>query len=592
MFCKNLKRTVFFFSLVPVILSGCQSSKQEDVVVANSLSTNYEKTDNVPVPKDAVVIKVNKNDGAYFSAIDQGVYNDFCTGSPSSIRHGINTMHKAMVDYTEKESALYNIGNQIFSYVWKSEKPLENVPEISKKNYYMALFTSAQQGQFDSAALVDKTKKDDFFSLVIPAVSVLSDAVNPINYPEIEQCLTAALKIQSKSVLCWYLLGVLYQKQQLYDKAIAAFDRSFSDGLIIYEVQLAKARCYIEQKRYDKVQNVLSTLVIQYPSDTRILKLYAQTAYLTGNYQDAQQYALLVLQQNPSDLEFVLFRAKVFVTTGEYLKASSLLDVYAKTNPQAKDYLLLRSRVQKEWNKNLSAAFATIENALSRYPDDSEVIIYAATIASETGGKINGKTGGELADLILERDPDNRDALKVAVSSLYAEGNYTKAYALSQKLVSLSPGQTEVVSQHIRICLALKNSEEAWKYASSIYERNPSDLSAIQMYIEVMVASGRTGQAGRLINQLLPNANSSSMKSFLYYQRSFLAPSESAALGDLRSSLIANPRNSDALLRMYHIYFNKKDYRKAQYYLKQVVALNPNEDKYLKLNAELDALIR
>ncbi|MCI6323077.1 tetratricopeptide repeat protein, partial [Treponema porcinum] len=66
---------------------------------------------------------------------------------------------------------------------------------------------------------------------------------------------------------------------------------------------------------------------------------------------------------------------------------------------------------------------------------------------------------------------------------------------------------------------------------------------------------------------------------------------ENAALSDLRSSLIANPRNSDALFRLYQIYFDKKDYRKAQYYLKQVVALNPNDEEFHRLNDELTLLL-
>ena len=63
-------------------------------------------------------------------------------------------------------------------------------------------------------------------------------------------------------------------------------------------------------------------------------------------------------------------------------------------------------------------------------------------------------------------------------------------------------------------------------------------------------------------------------------------------LADLRASLIANPRNSDALFRMYEIYYSKEDYRKAQYYLRQVVAINPNDSTTRKLNEALTQLIK
>ena len=82
------------------------------------------------------------------------------------------------------------------------------------------------------------------------------------------------------------------------------------------------------------------------------------------------------------------------------------------------------------------------------------------------------------------------------------------------------------------------------------------------------------------------------MKSFLYYRKSLLQNTESAALADLRSSLISNPRNSDALFRLYEIYYKKSDLRKAQYYLKQVIALNPNDAKMRTLNEQLEAQIK
>ena len=81
------------------------------------------------------------------------------------------------------------------------------------------------------------------------------------------------------------------------------------------------------------------------------------------------------------------------------------------------------------------------------------------------------------------------------------------------------------------------------------------------------------------------------MKSFLLYEHSFIVSGEEAILADLRNSLTANPRNKDALYRLYQIYYNKKEYRKAQYYLKQVVALSPADETLLKLNAELETLL-
>ena len=107
----------------------------------------------------------------------------------------------------------------------------------------------------------------------------------------------------------------------------------------------------------------------------------------------------------------------------------------------------------------------------------------------------------------------------------------------------------------------------------------------------MLTGTDRADQALTLINSRLQNA-SPKMKSFFYYRRSFLVSSQDDSLADLRSSLIANPRNGDALFRLYQIYYEQRDYRKAQYYLKQVVALDPNNTTMRRLNDDLSKLIK
>ena len=387
-------------------------------------------------------------------------------------------------------------------------------------------------------------------------------------------------------------MGKLYEKQKQYEKAVACFEKATEPGTTVFEVLYEKAACLVALGHYEAASSILDRLVIQFPSDVQVLKLYANATLLMGDFPRAELYASQVLQQNPSDLEFVLFRAKIFVETGEYLKASSLLDVYAKSFPTQHEYLLLRAKLQKEWNKNLTVAISTIEEALSLYPDDEDIILYAAQLASETGSRVSGKTGVQLAELILKDDPDNVKGLQYSVQSLYNEGRYSEAYTLSKKLLGDKAVPQRAVLMHTKVCLAMHYNDEAWKYAASLYEKNSDNIEIIQHYIEVMIKTGRTQSASKLINSMLSGTPSANLKSFLFYERSFLTSNEGTMLSDLRSSLIANPRNSDALFRMYQIYYGRKDYRKAQYYLKQVVSLNPNDEKYLRLNSELDQLLK
>ena len=593
--------SIFLITAFSVLL-GCQSSSQETMPNAEvGVHSTYapQKPDAVTTItepsqvdlKDATPVKLGRKTQSYFGSIDKTVLQDLEIASPSSINRGLNKMRKAAIEYTESERVIYNISSRIMSEVWSKENQLVNVPAVSQVSglgaSYLAIMDSAKSGIFEN-----RKGEKDFFLTVLPALVILSSTENTGYYADAETALLSGLKMRPDSVLCNYLLGKLYEKQKQYEKAVACFEKATEPGTTVFEVLYEKAACLVALGHYEAASSILDRLVIQFPSDVQVLKLYANATLLMGDFPRAELYASQVLQQNPSDLEFVLFRAKIFVETGEYLKASSLLDVYAKSFPTQHEYLLLRAKLQKEWNKNLTVAISTIEKALSLYPDDEDIILYAAQLASETGSRVSGKTGVQLAELILKDDPDNVKGLQYSVQSLYNEGRYSEAYTLSKKLLGDKAVPQRAVLMHTKVCLAMHYNDEAWKYAASLYEKNSDNIEIIQHYIEVMIKTGRTQSASKLINSMLSGTPSANLKSFLFYERSFLTSNEGTVLSDLRSSLIANPRNSDALFRMYQIYYGRKDYRKAQYYLKQVVSLNPNDEKYLRLNSELDQLLK
>lgn len=593
--------SIFLITAFSVLL-GCQSSSQETMPNAEvGVHSTYapQKPDAVTTItepsqvdlKDATPVKLGRKTQSYFGSIDKTVLQDLEIASPSSINRGLNKMRKAAIEYTESERVIYNISSRIMSEVWSKENQLVNVPAVSQVSglgaSYLAIMDSAKSGIFEN-----RKGEKDFFLTVLPALVILSSTENTGYYADAETALLSGLKMKPDSVLCNYLLGKLYEKQKQYEKAVACFEKATEPGTTVFEVLYEKAACLVALGHYEAASSILDRLVIQFPSDVQVLKLYANATLLMGDFPRAELYASQVLQQNPSDLEFVLFRAKIFVETGEYLKASSLLDVYAKSFPTQHEYLLLRAKLQKEWNKNLTVAISTIEKALSLYPDDEDIILYAAQLASETGSRVSGKTGVQLAELILKDDPDNVKGLQYSVQSLYNEGRYSEAYTLSKKLLGDKAVPQRAVLMHTKVCLAMHYNDEAWKYAASLYEKNSDNIEIIQHYIEVMIKTGRTQSASKLINSMLSGTPSANLKSFLFYERSFLTSNEGTVLSDLRSSLIANPRNSDALFRMYQIYYGRKDYRKAQYYLKQVVSLNPNDEKYLRLNSELDQLLK
>ncbi|MGI5117852.1 tetratricopeptide repeat protein [Treponema sp. SP13] len=531
----------------------------------------------------AIAIDVpKKGRRTYFSRIAPDVMAAAENASPDSIRSAVSLLRKSGEDYTEAEKVLLNVLSGIMKAAWVSERVDWETPSVTEATAYLGALDSAQKGIYDLS-----TGNVDFFTLVLPSLVVIK-ADDVSSYASVaEQALTAALVLRPDSALAHYLIGVLYVKTMQTEKALEHFSNAAKSALSCKEISYAEADCLKRLDRMQEAQTIARSLLQRYPADIAVLKLCAETSFALNDFSAAEEYVGRVLQQEPNDLDYVLFRARILAGKGDYIRAASLLDVYARQNTSSRAYLLLRARLQYEWSKNFAAASETIERALLLYPNDLDVLLFAARLAAP----LAGVTAEEFAKRALEIDPVNTEAKRYEIDGMMRSGKWKGAYDSSKALVASRGALRSDIFVHIRICLELGKNDEAWNLISPLYAENPDDDDILQSYVVVLSKTGRNAQALSLINSRLP-ASSSRMKSFFYYRRSFLDVSQEDSLADLRSSLIANPRNTDALFRLYEIYYERRDYRKAQYYLKQVVALEPNDTEMRKLNEELSKLIK
>ena len=576
---------LIFSALFSTLIFSCASVPEQSKggLVSGKFSGNPdEKT---AINHKASEEKKNRN-YTYFSAIPESIMADVEIGSPSSLRRAVQAIRKQDSELTENEKVLIAVESNIMGMVWTNERVDWESPEVSQGNSYLGAIKSAKNGIYDTS-----TGNVDFLTIVLPSLVVtkVSD-VSPF-FADSEAALKKGLSLCPDSVLASYLLGTLYRKNSMYEKSVEQFRDAAKKSPEVFQVLFAYAESLYLSGNVQEAEVQVNSLLGKYSSDLGVLKLAAQIYFLKKDYSKAEEYISRVLQQEPNDLESVLFRTRILIQKKDYIHAASLLDVYSRQDSTSKDYLLLRSQIQFEWSKNIAAAVATIENALKNYPKDKDVLLYAARISSSTGLSVAGQSAEYYANQVLSIDPEEKSALFYATEGFIRKKEWQKAYETSSALLRESDSDRETLFNHVEICLALKRYDEAWNLVSQAYRQSPSDENVVQSYISVMVASGRNAQALSLINQQIDSAGSK-LKSFLYYQRSFLRDTESLSLSDLRSSLIANPRNSDALYRLYEIYYAKNDYRKAQYYLKQVVALNPNDAELRALNEKLNSLIK
>lgn len=574
---KSFFLSTFFVSLCFVLFSCGSAPKLE-----KSSAQDVESGDNSHAVSIAIPAKKER---IFFNGIPQEALKAVENGSPQSINLAYSILRKEPSLYTENEKILLNVAYSLMTILWPQEKVSFSPFEIPSTNPYLGAIESSKHGIYD-----ESTGENDFLTLVLPSLVLVTSESRDDYYSLSKTSLTSALQLNSESVVANYLMGTLLRRQDKADEALPYFQKAYDNAPECAETAFSFADINFRVKNYSASLELSKSLVNKNPYDSSALKLCAENTFALGQLEESELYVGRVLQQEPENSYYVLFRAKILVQRGDYIRAASLLDVYARSNPDSREYLILRTKVQKDWNKNTTAATVTIEKALTLYPDDVEIILTAASLAGESGTKINGKSAGELASIILEKDKNNVEAMKIQIEDFVSKRMWARAYEVSSTLCKMKNSPKDSVYSHIEICLAAGKKDEAWNLASELYSQNQKNETVVQSYIKVLVQTGRKQEASRIIEQNFSNA-SSKMKSFLYYERSFLENSEDSVLVDLRSSLTSNPRNKDALFRLYEIYFNKKEYRKAQYYLKQVVAISPADESLLKLNAELETLL-
>ena len=534
---------------------------------------------------DSIKLPSAKVQRSFFYKIDSSIITGIQNGSPDSLRAAISALKQKGGEFEENEKVLAVVAAEIMKIVWPSEKITWDIPVVSSDNPYTGAIDSVRQGVFDYS-----TGNVDFLTTLLPALLVVNNTTDSSMYAACETAITSALAMQPDSVLANYLMAVLCEKRADFAGAEKCLDIAYAASSKTEEIGLAYVRVLRRTGKLSNASEVLGKMNTSV-NDISILRQNAYIAFESGNYDSAELYVAKVLQQNPNDLEFLLFRAKILIEKKDYIHAVSLLDMYARQDSSSIDYLILRARVQLDWSKNTAAATETVEKALQNYPENIDALMFAARISSETDSPVAGKYADELAASVLAKYPGNREAMTYALDGLIHRESWQSAYDVSRNLISSEKVSSAIIEKYVTICLKLGKNSEAYDVAKKHYDANPDDEALMQAYILAYCRIGNRDSVLRYINTAL-NSASPKMKSYLFYRRSYLQLTEEKQLADLRSSLISNPRNSDALFRLYEVYYDKKDYKKAQYYLRQVVAINPNDSSVKKLNEALTKLMQ
>jgi tetratricopeptide (TPR) repeat protein len=343
------------------------------------------------------------------------------------------------------------------------------------------------------------------------------------------------------------------------------------------------------QGRFPQAERLLSDLAGRFPDNIQVNRHLALSYYHSGNWPRALVEVDEILQENPRDGEFVLMKAHILVEQGQLLQAQAPLDLYAGINPNSLFAFFLRARVQAEAYNNREGALNYLRSIIrSSSPGNdyyNEAAIYAARLLMESNRSQDHIEGRNLLVRLLAVPNPLPEAVSLAMWDAIRQESYRDARMYLERLLDERRSPQDLLAAYT-VEKEDGNAAAALSFARELYQLDRSNDEGIIAYISALIETDRKDEAAGMIESRLEGIPGGMLKSRYYYLRSQTRGSEEVQMNDLLSSLFEDSRNLDSLIALFEIYNRRNDERRAVSYLRQALALAPDNPQLKRYEAE------
>ena len=507
------------------------------------------------------------------------------TGILSKMLQALELIRARELGYTEFGRVMNGVNVILIRRLYPDTAAALPTVDLPQVHAYTRIIREAEQGRY----IQPPPSSSDYLEYVLPFLTLLNET-QPERMLAALPDLRKARALREDSVLAPYFSGIVYERAGNYAEAAAAYTRAWEISDECYPAALALSRISRASGNMRESLNMLSDLVIRYPDNVSVKRQLAIALYENGDWSRAEPAVSEILQRNSRDGEFLLMRAHIFVERGQYTQAQAPLDLYASILPGNRLYLFLRARVQAEGYRNRDAALNYLRSILRATPSDDEVSVYAAQLLMESPRTEDQAEGRELFRRLLSAANPSPVVLSLGLQDAIRRENWREAQGYLSRLLEARRSTQDLFNAYT-VERGLGNNARALAYARELYELDTANDTGVIAYISALIDTGRLDEAGRMIETRLSAVSNSAQKSRYYFLRSRLRTGDDAIMNDLRSSLFEDPRNLSALIAMFEIYHRRRDERRAVYYLKQALAISPDNPQLKRYEPEYAALL-
>ncbi|QQO11364.1 tetratricopeptide repeat protein [Breznakiella homolactica] len=491
-------------------------------------------------------------------------------GTPPSILRALDLIRSRDLGSSEYGRIMNAVSITLIQKIYPDIQTVLPLFDPPQTHVYTRIIREAERGNYTPAP----SSSQDYLEYVLPFLAFLNEN-RPERLMSAVPDLTRAKELNRESVLAPFFLGLIYERSGRMDEAEAEFTRAYEISRECYPAVLGLARVMVARGNLADAIRLLSDLVTRYPDNMTIKRQLAIAYYQNRDWSRAEPAVAEILQRDPRDGQFILMRAHIMVEQGQFLQAQAPLDLYATIDSNNRLYLFLRARVQAEGYRNRDSALNYLRSILRSDPNDEEASVYAARLLMESHRPEDQSEGRAILQRLLGAGNPSPLVMDLALQDAIRREAWQESQGYLDTLLNERRSSQDLLNAYT-VNHGLGNNAAALSFARELYERDPSNEDGAIAYISALIDTGRRDEASRMIESRLASLPGGTLKSKYYYLRSRIRTGEESIMNDLRSSLFEDPRNLDALIAMFEIYHRRRDERRAVYYLKQALALAPD----------------
>lgn len=588
---RSLTRSIYrvlLISLVAIFFLACMTTVHDfDHYHQNSVGTA------LPISsRNTSASNKNKKTDELLSLLENSSYKSLQKVVDTVLSHPTNLSSNDKLYLYLATNLLHILYPYTKEHFQKLQYSKNDSKDYARAKKYIECFEALTQNKY----LYDM-KKDDFLSIILPTLFIMKNEIPQLYKNDINERLEKAKRINLSSPLPHYLAGLFYEKEHMSYRAKEAYRKAIALDASFYPAIIKYAKLCNSWGNFNEAIEMLNLLPKEYADvdEVRLLTAFAHIGKKDANA--AAPYIDNILSEQVEEGEALFERVRLLIAKHEYMKANSLLNIYTTRNKTDKNYLLLKMKIAKEWNKNENTAKQYAEQAYKYYPENFDVLTECATLLLDsaenaTEGVIGGKTANDFIEAVVNIEKDNIKTIKLLLKRELKEEAWKAAIQSARNLVARNPSN-ENKSLLVKAYLGGEQYTDALEIASALYEAEGKVNNEVFFdYLKALYMAGKKGVLHKLINTNIEEAKGERRSMLYYYSALLQGKSSSNYLKFMRQALLTNPRNSEVLFAMYELYFERHDYRNAQFYLKQAISIEGKRNKkYLKLYEKLSELL-